>query len=348
MKIKDFYLLVSSIIFTFLAIEVLLRLFWSNPYAGSDTDKILRVRINHKNINEQVDRKQITLKNSSVLYRTNHRGYIEPALRFRDPDLTIAFLGGSTTECIAVQEKKRFPFLVSKLLEGKGLRVNSLNAARSGGTLHDSINVLLNHVILDHPDIVVLMHAANDIGWLKQDNEYGLKMGHTISTIDIGRYMLQIASTHSALAGFARHSIFYWRYEKLDKWDYKKLQVKDTEPFRARLKIFLEICKAFRIVPILITQPLHGNIKNEITPEFIDPNAQTIFNQIIRETGNTTKTEVIDLEKYISENTKDEDELKQIFYDGIHVTDHGSSLYALYIAERIHEIMNLSEKIPFR
>lgn len=343
MKTK-FLLLIFSTIVVLLTVELALKLFWLNPYAGSGADKILKLRVHHENINQQFDRGQIDKECPTVLYRTNNRSYLEPAIRFDNPDLTIVFLGGSTTECIAVDEQKRFPFLISKLLEDKGLRVNSLNAARSGGTLHDSINILLNHVILEHPDVVVLMHAVNDIGVLKKDNDYSSRMGHDISLTDIGKYTVQIASTHSAFIGLIRKVLTSNGFQRNDNIDYNATQIEDIEPFRARLKIFVSISKAFGIVPILMTQPIAGNIKNEITPEWMDLNAQFVFNRTIREIGNIADTEIIDLETYISNSIKDEKELNQIFYDGAHVTDYGSSLYARHITERIHEILKRQQK----
>ncbi|KAF5429943.1 hypothetical protein C5S39_08300 [Candidatus Methanophagaceae archaeon] len=181
------------------------------------------------------------------------------------------------------------------------------------------------------------MHATNDIGMLKKDNNYSSRMGHDISIRDIGRYTMQIASTHSALIGLIRKARTFNGFQRKDNIDYRATQIEDIEPFRARLKIFVSICKAFGIVPILMTQPIAGNIKNEITPEWMDPNAQFVFNRTIREIGNITDTEIIDLETYISNSIKDEKELNQIFYDGVHVTDYGSSLYARHITERIHE-----------
>tara|TARA_B100001971_G_C18192926_1_gene539734 strand:+ start:413 stop:1447 length:1035 start_codon:yes stop_codon:yes gene_type:complete len=341
---KNFLLLVFSIIVALLTAELACRLFWSNPYVGSGADKILKLRVPYVNINQSFDRRQIDKEHPTVLFRTNNRSYIEPAIRFDNPDLTIIFLGGSTTECFAVDEQKRFPFLVSKLLEDKGLRVNSLNAARTGGTLHDSINILLNHATLEHPDIVVLMHATNDIGVLKKDNDYSSRMGHDISITDIGKYTVQIVSNHSAFIGFVRNALNVSGLQRRDNINYSAMQIENIEPFRARLKIFIASCKAFGIVPILMTQPIAGNIKTKIIPKWIDLNAQAVFNRTIREIGNITNTEIIDLETYISNNIKDKKELNQIFYDGMHVSDYGSSLYARHITERLHEILKPQQK----
>jgi lysophospholipase L1-like esterase len=101
--------------------------------------------------------------------------------------VTIAFLGGSTTACNAVQEDARFPGLVGRLLTEPGISTNGLNAVRSGGTLHDTLNVLLNHVLPDEPDIVVVMHATNDIGVLHHQKSYDSRTGAAVRLADLAK-----------------------------------------------------------------------------------------------------------------------------------------------------------------
>ena len=138
--------------------------------------------------------------------RTDARSYILPSFQYKDPNATIAFLGGSTTECSAVQEELRFPALVSGLLAQQGLKVNTLNAARSGSTLHDTLNILLNHVIEDRPDIVVVMEASNDIGLLKKVESYQSRMGSPVSILEFAKWSLQLASSKLYLAALVRAS----------------------------------------------------------------------------------------------------------------------------------------------
>lgn len=329
---KNTILFILSSVLAVLLVEIGLRVFWTNPYAKSDADQVLKIRIAHKNLNQTFDRQFIDSEVPTVSFRTNHRGYIEPAYRFTEPDFTIAFLGGSTTETSAVDETKRFPYLVSKLLEKEGIMVNSLNAARSGGTVHDSLNILLNHLIVDRPDVVVLMHAANDIGLLKQDDDYSTRMGFSITSSDIAKYSLQIGSTTSWLVGFARDAFTFSGFRQNDNVDYHT-QINVIEPYRARLKIFVDMCRAFGITPVLMTQPVAGNIKNKMTPDWIDLDAQGQYNNVVREIGSETGTTIIDLEAFVVESVENGEELSNVFYDGMHVTDYGSTLYAKQIVK---------------
>ena len=109
----------------------------------------------------------------SFVVRVDRQGFIMPAKIHDHPDLTIAFLGGSTTECVYVEEDNRFPYLTGRLLERQThLKVNSYNAGRSGNNTLHSINVLMNKVVNLKPDIVVLMENINDLAILMYDKTY--------------------------------------------------------------------------------------------------------------------------------------------------------------------------------
>src|SRR4030042_516486 len=91
----------------------------------------------------------------------------------RPPDLPIDFFGGSTTECVYVDEDNRVPYLAGRLLERQThLKVNSYNAGRSGNDTLHCINVLMNKVVNLKPDLVVLMENINDLAILMYDKTY--------------------------------------------------------------------------------------------------------------------------------------------------------------------------------
>jgi len=100
-------------------------------------------------------------------------GFIKPSNRHAKPDFEIAFLGGSTTECLYLRPKERFPARVGELLEARvGLKINVLNAGRSGNhSMHSLVN-MIGKVLPRRPRYAVLMHATNDIGWLGGHGTY--------------------------------------------------------------------------------------------------------------------------------------------------------------------------------
>jgi GDSL-like Lipase/Acylhydrolase family len=319
--------------------ELGLRLFWHNHFRYEAPDHLLKISIHHPNTDYIFTRSLVTSEHPWGRLRTDARSYILPSFQYQDPDATIAFLGGSTTECYAVQEDLRFPALVSRLLAQQGLKVNTLNSARSGNTLHDALNVLLNHVIEDHPDIAVVMEASNDIGILKRINSYRSRMGSPVSVLEFAKWSLQIASSKLYLAALVRASASAeqllapdptkdWRHNQ------RSLHQSSANLYRQRLKAFVHLCRSFDIQPVFMTQPFSGST-NALTPNWVDRTAQDQFNTVIRTVGEEEGVPVIDLVRYLQEQVPEWNKPMEIFYDAIHVTDKGSQVYAQYITERL-------------
>jgi lysophospholipase L1-like esterase len=312
---------------------------------------IVELRIPPKNAHRILDRSVIDHDVPSITYRTNARGYIEPALRFGKPDYTIVYLGGSTTECLFVQENLRFPALTSFLLEKQGLRVNALNFGVSGNDSHHSLNNLLNYAVNDKPDVAVMMDAANNIGHLRETGDYELAMGTSPTLGTTGWMLLTQASAHSSILGLIRHTrTLLSNKAQLDRdragqgkndlhldTSTGKLPV---EKFAQRLRAFVRISRAFNIIPVLMTQP-SDSFRNELTPNWVSQSDQAQFNQVTRDVAAQEKAELIDLVGFLQEEESREGGFKKpVFYDGIHVTDFGSMLEAGYIAERLHAILS--------
>ena len=105
--------------------------------------------------------------------RIDKDGFIIPSKKYDHPDLSLVFLGASTTECRFMEEDQRFPYLVGSLLEKKlGFKINSYNAARSGNHSLHSIDILLNKVMPIKPQIVLMMHNINDLVILLYEKSY--------------------------------------------------------------------------------------------------------------------------------------------------------------------------------
>ena len=72
---------------------------------------------------------------------TDGNGFIKPSTIHENPDVTIVFLGGSTTESMFVKPENRFPYRVGRILEKNlGVKINSLNAGKSGNnSMHSNL-----------------------------------------------------------------------------------------------------------------------------------------------------------------------------------------------------------------
>jgi hypothetical protein len=111
-----------------------------------------------------------------------------------------------------------------------------------------------------------------------------------------------------------------------------------TQEFRRRLKIFICICREFDVEPILLTQPICGK-KNELTPDWANLGAQDRFNSVIRQVGEEQGATVIDLVRVMNERFPEWNETCDYHYDGMHVNDEGSRIYANIIFEALLPIV---------
>jgi lysophospholipase L1-like esterase len=319
-----------------------------------------------------------TIKMKDYKFSTDENGFINPTREHESQDMTLVFLGGSTTECMYVSESKRFPYLSGKIL-GKKLnkKVNSLNGGVAGNNSLHSLNVLLNKTFPIEPDIAVMMHNINDIIILMFEKTYwnnNRSRRPIISKYDIINELeyFDIADQNpikKLIYSFTPNLYYktksiYWRMYPAEK---KKEQdefahiraediidLKDTkekqyiiDQFKMNLQVFVNMCRASKIIPVLMTQ---GNRFTD-NPDKIVLNhfnqrigafgvdykyfkaAYDSFNESIKEVGKDNNVPVIDLAQKVPQTN-------EYFYDVIHFNDKGSTLVAKIIAEELSNVLN--------
>ena len=222
---------------------------------------------------QEVMRKSDGLVQKPYVIRVDRQGFIMPAKIHDHPDLTIAFLGGSSTECVYVTEPDRFPYLAGRLLEGQThLKVNSYNAGRSGNNTLHCLNVLLNKVVNLKPDIVVLMENINDLAILMYDKTYWndhpsrsplIEKPPTFKTVtkDLEQtFHLVRDRTFPNLFRELKQLSPFGRQGKGDEFHGvrgKKITIDQdflVREFSLNLQTFINICRAREITPVLMTQ----------------------------------------------------------------------------------------------
>jgi lysophospholipase L1-like esterase len=295
--------------------------------------------------------------------RTDANGLMLPYNHYEKPDLTLVFLGGSTTFCLYVDEDQRYPSLVGQVLEQKtGKKITSINSGVGGNNSLHSIDILLNKIIPIRPDVVVMMQNINDLATLIYDKNYwgqnptgrpiidfyfykNLKGLKGLSTLARDMY---IPNLHAATRVLS-HKIFGKKVkEHDDEFAYirgKKLIIDAaaiTDEFKMNLQTFINICRARRITPVLMTQfnrykpspdpkvlaTMKGFESNSgiSVSEFIDLYAK--FNEAIREVGKENGVQVIDLANLIPQDSK-------YIYDEVHLNTKGSQLAAQVISDQL-------------
>jgi lysophospholipase L1-like esterase len=299
--------------------------------------------------------------------RTDARGFMLPYNRFEKPDLTLVFLGGSTVACIYVEEENRFPYLVGNLLAQKtGKKITSINSGVGGNNSLHSLDILLNKIIPVRPDVVVMMHNINDLVALIYDRTYWSKNPTRAAIVDFSFYKnltgfkalatmardLYIPNLHAATRILSKKIFGKKVKDPDDEFAYirgKKLTVDEAailDEFKMNLNTFINICRARRITPVLMTQFNRYKINPDpkvlkamqgfqsdsgiSVTEFMELYAR--FNQAIREVGQEHGVLVIDLAALIPQD-------KQYMYDVVHLNTRGSQLAAQLISERLQPLV---------
>ncbi len=345
----------------FLLLEIALRIY--NPF---------HLRLKGNKIILPIDQKitiinKINPKLEPVIVNTrNSLGFRGPAL---PPDhahtLTIITIGGSTTECHFLNDKKTWPFLLGQKLQDSfpGSWLN--NAGLDGHSTYGHIVMLNDHIKQLKPSVVLFLTGINDVetsGPLFHD------MLNTRGAFpDLKHYLFENSEVLNLLLNLARG----WRAQKfnnttnsllvLDKT--KQLVLPDSvmksrlsqqqpylETYRSRLSQLADTCLAWHILPVFITQPNQfGEGLDSLTGADLalfpaDPGDKTINGKLIwdmlEEYNNVTRSvcaqkqlPVIDLALLMPKNSL-------YYYDMSHFTNQGAEKVADILASGLIPVLN--------
>ena len=303
-----------------------------------------------------------TLVIQKYLLRVDNDGFIEPSKKYANPDMSIVFLGGSTTECRYVSEDHRFPYLAGVLLEQQtGIKINSYNAARSGNHSLHSLDILLNKVFPIKPDIVVMLHNINDLVVLLYESSYWNPKSSKSVIFDINkeidanfykiirdRYIPNLAA---AMHNFDKSLRSLWKSNKKSNDEFAKIRGKHlivdksgmVDQFEMNLQSFIYLCKARNIIPVLMTMPSRFKEKPDqiILDTFKNVSLDysqfrelfDLFNNSIIKKAHENNIMVIDLAKEIPQEN-------EFMCDIVHYTDKGARKIAGIISGRLKPVVN--------
>lgn len=282
----------------------------------------------------------------------------------------IVFLGGSTTECIYVTENLRFPFLAAKKIsEQINVPIISKSGGVSGNHSMHAINLLVNKVIPLKPKVAVLMENVNDLNVMLYEKNYWNKNVNRSLVMDTGMIAAYNRQFPSELIerpeGFLKNVFPYlslryavakhkWEHAKsttaINEWsgsNTEKIAINTQQlesDFRSSIKTFVVLCKAWGIVPVLMTQ--QNRIiatPDRLVAESMKPlekrgvkyadyvKQYEKFNRIIREVAQAEEVTLIDLDKLVPKTP-------EYIYDAVHVNDKGSSLIADIVSNNLKDI----------
>lgn len=300
--------------------------------------------------------------------KIDENGFIYPSRVHATPDLNLVFLGGSTTECLYVEEENRFPYVVGRLLERDGKKVNSYNGGVAGNHSLHSIDALINKVMPLHPEIVVMMHNINDLAVLLHEGTYW-NDSPTRSLIFEDSFRHSFISTSKNLKDMlipnlyiALRDAYYrtaqWLGKPPDEFQRARQHAMAVshetlvKEFESNLQIFIDISRAYNVTPVLMTEASRlkeepdptvrggmGNLPIDLDFEYGELRELFLtFNATIRRVGTRNAVLVIDLEKAVPQEP-------DYIYDVIHFSDKGSKHVAKIIASELAKVLSVSRRI---
>lgn len=288
-------------------------------------------------------------------WQIDEDGFIYPSRVHDDPDLKIVFLGGSTTECVYVDEKNKWPYLVGRLLENKHGKVNSYNSGVIGDNSLQLINILLNKIIPVNPDIVVMMETLNDLTILMYEGDYW--NSNPYKSTFLYKPKETFFSSFRGLLKSLKDLLIPNLYQRISSVLIKegiidefagvrgkKIINKDylIKKYKKNLQMFISICRSNGIVPVLMTQASRFKEKPDaviikhvlsIEKDFGISYSQlrelfNAFNETVRTVGESNSVLVIDLAAKVPQE-------REYMYDYNHYNDKGSRFVAKIIASEL-------------
>ena len=366
--LREFFIKITifaSILLPFIGIEYFMSIL-NYPKSGARRSIKLRELAPSSNVflrfPDEPEGKELKSKINLV---TDKDGYILPYGSDDEDSIKILFLGGSTTECMRLEDKERFPYLVSKKLtnsyQKEKLSFKSLNSGNSGNNSMHSNFIFLAKGIKNKPDFAIMMHNANDLSTLLQQSPYN-SYWNNISTRSIINNHSLVESTMYPFKRFLPHTtenIIKPAFQTLKRFnnddEFIKTRTKQIEvnpekikkDFEKSINTFVELTRVWGVEPILMTQASRVSEKPEnwITSQ-IDNSVKNLyisgfpityagyrklyesFNEIIRKVASNKKVYLIDLDKEIPKN-------KNYIYDIFHFNKKGSELVSEIIVREL-------------
>ncbi len=263
-------------VFTLIAAEIILRIY--NPFPTSVTGDKITLHNNTRRVLDNIkgpelDSRVVVSKNSLAF-----RGP-EPPLDFNDY-LTILTIGGSTTECLIVNEEKTWPALIGNELNKSFRNVWLNNAGLNGHSTYGHLKLLQDYVVKLQPKVCIFLVGCNDINrpdLSRADstvfNKYqnlvvSLARWSRLMNVLLNFYRHHLAKERELVKGLPFTMTGHPTKIVSDSVAERLINVlkPDVVRYGERLKKMIAICRSANILPIILTQPcVLGNAIDDIT-----------------------------------------------------------------------------------
>ncbi len=282
---------------------------------------------------------------------TDSFGFIVTSRNHMQPDLKFAFFGGSTAQCLLVDEDKRMPEAVTRAVEKKtGMKINVWNCAAGGTHSYHTLNMFNNLAINLNTDYAFFYGNVNDVSVLMH---YG-----TYNNPNIDKGLFFTIEGYQKKNNIPLSGALPYTTDALKTWFHLKPEVDDFGDARGLplildsaviipqvIRVFKTIvasCKANQVKPVIITQRLNFDILSyswllKNMPYFTPTEGEYdkvkllfhLYNDALRRVAKEENVILIDLDD-IPLGFED-------FYDAVHFNTKGSVVVSEEIATQFLE-----------
>jgi lysophospholipase L1-like esterase len=367
---KNLLVLFISLVLVLGFCELVLRIYNPLGFRIKGNKIILPINkteiIHHENGFGKLDKVVVVRRNS-----LGFRGPEPPANFARD--LTIVTVGGSTTECLDLDDNKTWPHDLAVELQPHFKHLWLNNAGLSGNSTFGHYILMQDYLVKLKPKVVLFLVGINDVG-LHSERDFDERI-HKPNYRSLERTLATLA-VHSELAAVALNLYrFYFpkssminnqtvhqetAYHELPDFTVSAQKqaaiLKDNQEhylgdYKKRLERLVAICRQHNIIPVLVTQPvLYGTSVDPTTGvnlahKFVatDMDGATawkvleLYNDATRQVGREHGLLVLDLAREMPKDSR-------YFYDLMHYTNVGAKKVAGIIGAQLTPY--LAKKFP--
>jgi lysophospholipase L1-like esterase len=256
--------IVFLLLFTFIALEVILRIY--NPFSY------------------RIKGDKVVLPANQVYYYKNDKiGLLDKEIRVQynslglqgpekpadyDSCLSIVTVGGSTTACMYISTPGTWPSLLSNRLSASFNRVWLNNAGRDGHSSFGHMFMLRDHLLKLKPKVIVFLTGINDVDrtdlGIHEDSSARSFKQFAMRNSEVLNIVVAYLRNRKAISLGLLSEFADFRVKKNDTLSLSEdtiqkalqLQRPMVQGYERRMRALVDTCIAHGIKPVLVTQPM--------------------------------------------------------------------------------------------
>jgi len=302
-----------------------------------------------------------------ILFRTNNMGFRGPYLAMPKPpeECRIFMVGGSTTECLYLDERATITMQLQRYLQEQypdSVMIRVYNAGKGGDRSFDHVAMITQRIVHLDPDVIILFCGLNDLLAAMAGVDYvhlpqaGRArysfpdlLAYLATEFQISRHVMNIVSSTSD-ADVRQAIPFHSNYENLARLCKSYPLAKNgpetaIAPYERNVRTIIGVVRAHGVPLMLMTQPTTWNSR-------IDPGAaewhwmncadsvryrerdmdraMEAYNDVLRRLSGEYEIPLVDLARMIPKT-------RDVIYDDCHFNINGAGVAAMMVGKAVVE-----------